>query len=161
MGSYLSLLTAVCFFSISVWSSGDAVVGALVRIFGGRPPELSFALAYAVFAAAVLVVSVYGFRLMLLVNKIAVVAASLLFLVGFAAFVPSFDSHFPGRDWYGALRRFGQRSSAPHSSCWPIRSLLVHFSATGRAICRAIPLAADAGFAGGTAAQSGAIHLWV
>jgi purine-cytosine permease-like protein len=96
VGSYLSLLTAICFFSISVWSSGDAVVGALVRIFGGRPPELSFALAYAVFAIAVLVVSVYGFRLMLLVNKIAVVAASLLFLLGFAAFASSFDSHFPG-----------------------------------------------------------------
>src|SRR6201996_7459465 len=33
VGSFLSLLTAIAFFAISVWSSGDAVVGAARRIF--------------------------------------------------------------------------------------------------------------------------------
>ena len=96
VGSYLSLLTAICFFSISVWSSGDAVVGALQRLRGGPAPEFLFALAYAAFAIAVVVVSVYGFRLMLLVSKIAVIAASALFIVGFAVFYPAFDSHYAG-----------------------------------------------------------------
>jgi purine-cytosine permease-like protein len=96
VGSLLSLLTAVAFFSISVWSSGDAVVGALQRLAGISGSDFAFAAAYAVFAFAVLVVSIYGFRLMLLVNKIAVVAASLLFVVGFLAFYPAFDSRFAG-----------------------------------------------------------------
>lgn len=96
LGSFLSLLTAVAFFSISVWASGDAVIGAAQRLFGLRPSDLSFAGAYAAFAIAVLVVAIYGFRLMLLVNKIAVVAASLLFIVGFYAFYPAFDQHFAG-----------------------------------------------------------------
>jgi purine-cytosine permease-like protein len=96
VGSYLSLLTAICFFSISVWSSGDAVIGLLQRLHGGRAPELAYASAYAAFAVAVIVVSVYGFRLMLWVNKVAVVAASLLFLLGFFVFARSFDSHYDG-----------------------------------------------------------------
>ncbi|MFF4291637.1 cytosine permease, partial [Streptomyces sp. NPDC001633] len=33
VGSFLSLLTAVAFFSISVWSSGDALVGGAHRMF--------------------------------------------------------------------------------------------------------------------------------
>jgi purine-cytosine permease-like protein len=96
LGSFLSLLTAVAFFSISVWASGDAVVGAAQRLFGWRPTELHFAAAYGAFALAVLIVSIYGFRLMLLVTKIAVIASSLLFLVGFYAFYPAFDAHFAG-----------------------------------------------------------------
>lgn len=103
VGSWLSLLTAVCFFSISVWSSGDAVVGAARRLFAVHESNLTFATAYAVFALAVLVVSIYGFRWMLLVNKIAVVAASVIFIVGFYAFYPAFDSHFAGAGlpWHG------------------------------------------------------------
>jgi purine-cytosine permease-like protein len=96
VGSFLSLLTAVAFFSISVWSSGDAVVGAARRVFGIHESNLAFATAYAAFALAVLAVSIYGFRLMLFVTKIAVVAGSALFVVGFYAFYPAFDVHFAG-----------------------------------------------------------------
>jgi purine-cytosine permease-like protein len=96
VGSFLSLLTAIAFFSISVWASGDAVVGAAQRLFGLRPTEFNFAIAYAIFALTVLIVSIYGFRLMLLVNKVAVIAASALFLAGFYAFYPNFDRHFAG-----------------------------------------------------------------
>ena len=96
VGSLLSLLTAISFVSISVWSSGDAVIGALHRLLGLPESDWAFGLAYGVFALALLVVSIYGFRLMLWVNKIAVVAATLLFLVGFWAFLPRFDAQFPG-----------------------------------------------------------------
>src|SRR5215212_4062904 len=34
VGSFLSLLTAIAFYSISVWVSGDALAGALSRLFG-------------------------------------------------------------------------------------------------------------------------------
>lgn len=96
VGSFLSLLTAVAFFSISVWSSGDAVVGAAHRLFGVPEAEGLFALAYGLFAVSILVVCIYGFRTMLFVNKVAVIASSLLFIVGLAAFWGPFDSHFAG-----------------------------------------------------------------
>jgi purine-cytosine permease-like protein len=106
LGSFLSLLTAVAFFSISVWASGDAVIGAAQRLFGLRPTEISFAIAYGAFALAVLIVSIYGFRLMLLVNKFAVIAASLLFIVGFYAFYPAFDAQFAGAGFRWGTAKF-------------------------------------------------------
>lgn len=96
VGSFLSLLTAVAFFSISVWASGDALIGAAQRLFALRPSEAAFALAYAGFALSVLTVCIYGYRWMLLVNKIAIVAASALFALGFYAFYPAFDPQYPG-----------------------------------------------------------------
>lgn len=96
VGSFLSLLTAVAFFSISVWSSGDALVGGANRLAGLPRTVPAYALAYAIFAGLVLVVCVYGFRFMLFVNKIAVVAASLMFVLGAVAFAGDFDPGYPG-----------------------------------------------------------------
>ena len=96
VGSFLSLLTAITFFSISVWSSGDALVGATDRMLGTGTSTPAYVLAYGGFAVLVLVVCIYGFRFMLLVNKIAVVSASALFLLGAVAFADSFDPGYAG-----------------------------------------------------------------
>ena len=96
VGSFLSLLTAIAFFSLSVWSSGDALIGGAKRMIGIPETDLSLGLAYGVFAVLVLTVCIYGFRFMLWVNRIAVWAASLLFLLGVFAFAPAFDSQFAG-----------------------------------------------------------------
>src|SRR4030095_507888 len=58
VGSFLSLLTAVAFFSISVWSSGDALVGGAHRLAGLPESDVSYGVAYAIFAGLVLVVCV-------------------------------------------------------------------------------------------------------
>jgi purine-cytosine permease-like protein len=96
VGSFLSLLTAFAFFSISVWSSGDALVGGANRLLGLPQNAVTLSLAYGVFAVLILTVCIYGFRFMLWVNKIAVVAASLLFLLGILAFAGTFDPSYAG-----------------------------------------------------------------
>ncbi|WP_431900255.1 purine-cytosine permease family protein [Nonomuraea sp. bgisy101] len=96
VGSFLSLLTAIAFFSISVWSSGDALVGGAHRLVGLPESGPAYGVAYALFASLVLIVCVYGFRFMLFVNKIAVVAASLLFVLGVFAFAGDFDPSYAG-----------------------------------------------------------------
>ncbi|TRW86147.1 cytosine permease [Mycolicibacterium sp. 018/SC-01/001] len=96
VGSFLSLLTAVAFFSISVWTSGDVLVGGANRAFGLPDSNIAVGVAYGVFALLVLVVCIYGFRFMLLVNKIAVIAATLLFLAGIFAFGGTFDPGYAG-----------------------------------------------------------------
>ncbi|MDT3720740.1 cytosine permease [Pseudomonas oryzihabitans] len=96
VGSFLSLLTAIAFFSLSVWSSGDALVGGAQRLVGLPENALSLGLAYGLFAVLVLTVCLYGFRFMLWVNKIAVVSASLLFLLGIPAFAGGFDAGYAG-----------------------------------------------------------------
>ncbi|MER5392002.1 cytosine permease [Saccharopolyspora sp. NPDC002686] len=96
VGSFLSLLTAITFFAISVWSSGDALVGTASRVLAVPETPASFAVAYAIFAVLVLVVCIYGFRIMLWVNKVAVVAATALFVLGAVAFGGGFDPSYPG-----------------------------------------------------------------
>ncbi|MCO2565965.1 cytosine permease [Pseudomonas aeruginosa] len=96
VGSFLSLLTAIAFFSLSVWSSGDALGGGARRLVGLEESELNLGLAYGLFAVLVLTVCIYGFRFMLLVNRIAVWAASLLFLLGLFAFAGPFDAAYAG-----------------------------------------------------------------
>ncbi|MBO9524431.1 MAG: cytosine permease [Nocardioidaceae bacterium] len=96
VGSFLSLLTALAFYSISVWSSGDVLVGAAHRAVSLPRNDVMLGVAYGVFALLVLVVCVYGFRFMLLVNKIAVAAATLLFLLGAFAFAGDFSASYGG-----------------------------------------------------------------
>ncbi|MFZ3452924.1 purine-cytosine permease family protein [Arthrobacter sp. 7Tela_A1] len=96
VGSFLSLLTAFAFFSISVWSSGDALVGGANRLVGLPNNVFTLSAAYAVFAVLILTVCIYGYRFMLWVNKIAVVAASALFLLGIFAFAGAFDPSYAG-----------------------------------------------------------------
>ncbi|WP_028693654.1 purine-cytosine permease family protein [Pseudomonas cremoricolorata] len=96
VGSFLSLLTAVAFFSLSVWSSGDALIGGARRLVGLPENDLTLGLAYGLFAVLVLAVCIYGFRIMLWVNKVAVWASSLLFLLGVVAFAGPFDVNYAG-----------------------------------------------------------------
>lgn len=116
VGSFLSLLTAVAFFSISVWTSGDVLVGGANRLIGGdggaTPNDWAVGVAYGIFALLVLVVCIYGFRFMLLVNKIAVVAATALFLLGIVAFGGTFDASYPGIYGPGA-------DAATNALYWP------------------------------------------
>ena len=96
VGSFLSLLTAIAFFSLSVWSSGDALIGGAKRLIGLPETDLTLGLAYGLFAILVLTVCIYGFRFLLWVNKIAVWSASLLFLLGIFAFAGPFDVNYAG-----------------------------------------------------------------
>jgi purine-cytosine permease-like protein len=96
VGSFLSLLVAITFFAISVYTSGDILIGAVDRLFGTGQPEWLLAIAYAFFAVVVLVVCLYGFRFMLGVNKVAVILATLMYLLGIAAFADDFDPGYEG-----------------------------------------------------------------
>jgi purine-cytosine permease-like protein len=96
VGSFLSLLTAIAFFAISVWSSGDAVIGAARVVVHIRGSDAQSAVVYGVFALSVLVVCIYGFQMMLFINKVAVVVSTVLFLSGLVVFGFRFDTRYAG-----------------------------------------------------------------
>ena len=101
LGSFLSLLTAIAFYSISVWVSGDALVGALIRLFGVSDSDVLRGVIYALLGAMVIVVVVYGYAFMLLVNKIVVVGNSVLIVLGIVAYSGQVDlSYDPGAGAY-------------------------------------------------------------
>src|SRR5215212_5798556 len=101
VGSFLSLLTAIAFYSISVWVSGDAIVGALTRLFGVADSDLLRGVIYAILGALVIVVVIYGYQFMLLVNKVVVLANTVLFLLGILAYASLFEFGYdPGPEAY-------------------------------------------------------------
>ncbi|SDF90445.1 purine-cytosine permease family protein [Klenkia brasiliensis] len=101
VGSFLSLLTAIAFYSISVWVSGDALVAAGNRLVGLPDTDLVRALVYALLGGLVIVVVVYGYQFMLLVNKVVVIGNTVLILLGLVAYAGVFDAGYdPGPDAY-------------------------------------------------------------
>lgn len=102
VGSFLALLTSIAFFSLAVWSSGDALVGGAHNMVGLPVNGVTLSVAYGLFAVLVLTVCIYGFRFMLWVNKIAVWTASLLFVAGIFAFAGALDWNYAGTLKYGS-----------------------------------------------------------
>ena len=86
LGSYLSLLTAIAFYSIAVWTAGDAIVGGAVQLFGFTDSKAFRGIAYGIMAILVLIVCIYGYQFMLWINKIAIAGASIILVLGFIAF---------------------------------------------------------------------------
>lgn len=99
-GSFLSLLTAIAFYSISVWVGGDALVGAFVRLFGATDSQPLRVGLYALIGLLVVIVVIYGYQFMLFVNRIAVWANSALMLLAIVAFAGVFDPTYAGTGEY-------------------------------------------------------------
>ena len=95
-GSFLSLLTAIAFYSISVWVGGDALVGAFVKLFGATDSQMLRISLYGVIGLIVVVVVVYGYQFMLLVNRVAVWLNTVLMLLAIVAFSGVFHADFIG-----------------------------------------------------------------
>lgn len=101
VGSILSLLTAIAFYSISVWVGGDAIMGALRRLAHVPDTDWLRTILYAVIGLTVIVVVIYGYQFMLLVNKIVVIANTVLILLAIFAFWGNFNpSYDPGPSHY-------------------------------------------------------------
>lgn len=96
LGSYLSLLTAIAFYSIAVWTAGDAIVGGAVQLFGFSDTKFFRGLAYGVMALLVLIVCIYGYQFMLWINKVAITGASIILVLGFVAFSGQVNWSFAG-----------------------------------------------------------------
>ncbi|MBH9552602.1 purine-cytosine permease family protein [Inhella gelatinilytica] len=96
IGSGQLLLTAIVFFSLAVWSSGDALVGGAHALAGLPVNALTQSAAYTLMAAIVVAICIYGFQLMLWFNRVAVLATTLLFGVALMAFGSQIDLSYAG-----------------------------------------------------------------
>jgi purine-cytosine permease-like protein len=96
LGSFLSLLTAIAFYSIAVWTAGDALIGGAVQLFGLTDSQTFRGIAYGIMALLVLIICIYGYHFMLWVNKIVVAGASFVFILGFIAFSGDINFSYAG-----------------------------------------------------------------
>jgi purine-cytosine permease-like protein len=97
IGTALALFSALGFTAITIWTSGDALVAGVARLFGTGVSDLGQALGYAVIAVVVVAICMRGIHLMLrLQERIMTPLMTVVLLVGVFAFAPEFDAGYAG-----------------------------------------------------------------
>jgi purine-cytosine permease-like protein len=96
VGSILSLLIAVTFFTLSVWVCGDAVVAAIGLFAPELASDVTAAIAYGLAALVTFAICIVGYRWLLTANKFLAPAMLILMAVGFVALGGRMDFSYPG-----------------------------------------------------------------
>jgi purine-cytosine permease-like protein len=96
VGSALTLLFALAYAAIAVWTSGDALVATAHRLLGTPTGDGALAIGYALIAAEIALVALYGHATVVALQKIVVPLVGALLLAGIVAFAGSFDAGYAG-----------------------------------------------------------------
>lgn len=99
VGSGLTLLFALAFVAISVWTGGDALVAAAARLVGTPQGDGPLAVGYLAITAGIVAVALYGHATVVALQKLLVPAVGLLLLLGIPAFAGHFDAGRAGGDY--------------------------------------------------------------
>ena len=106
IGSGLALAIALAFAAVTVWTSGDAIVAAGHRLLGTPNSAVAQGVAYAVVAALMVTVALYGHATIVAMQNVVVPVVGTLLTAGFFAFAGGVDLGAPGGDY--ALGGFWQ-----------------------------------------------------
>jgi purine-cytosine permease-like protein len=106
VASAIGLLLCLGYIALTIWTGGEAVVSSLSRAVGAGETDREFAVGYAVIAAVVAVVAVYGFRWLVTLNKVIVPVVGITMVLSVVAFAPSFDASYAGAPDQYALGDF-------------------------------------------------------
>ena len=90
IGSVLTLLFALAYAAIAVWTSGDALVGAAHRLIGTPENDLVRAIGYALISAEIVAVALFGHGTVVGLQKFVLPLVGALLLLGLVAFGGSF-----------------------------------------------------------------------
>ena len=100
VGSILSLLIAITFFTLSVWVCGDAAVAAIGLVAPALATDLTAAVAYGLAALGTFAICIVGYRWLLAANKFLAPAMLILMALGFVALGGQMDFGYPGTGEY-------------------------------------------------------------
>ncbi len=117
VGSALTLAFALAYAAIAVWTSGDALVAGAHRLFGTPAGDGALAVGYALIAAEIALVALYGHATVVALQKIVVPVVGVLLLLGIFAFAGDFHASGSGEYLLGGF--------------WPTWALAVTVAAAG------------------------------
>lgn len=96
IGSVIGLLLCLGYTALTVWTGGEALVGGLSRLTGTEYGSGAAALAYGLIGLGVTVTAIFGYRLLLRLNSLLVVAVGIAFALGVFAYWKTFDASYGG-----------------------------------------------------------------
>jgi len=106
VASAIGLLLCLGYIALTVWTGGEAVVTAATRVLGTTPTDAGLAVGYLVITVVVVVVAVYGFRWLVLLNRWIVPVVGSTMVLTVIAFADSFDASYAGTPDAYALGSF-------------------------------------------------------
>jgi purine-cytosine permease-like protein len=99
IGSALTLLFALAFVAIAVWTGGDALVASATRLVGTPGGDGMLAVGYALIAAGIVIVALYGHATVVALQKAMVPLMGVLLALGIVAFASDFDVGYAGGNY--------------------------------------------------------------
>ena len=96
IGTLISIFIAVGFAAIAIWTSGQAVLEGMHRLFGVSTGDGAYAITYAIVAAFCLLVAIYGHANVVAVQKVLFPAVGLMMIVGAIVFAGKADTGYHG-----------------------------------------------------------------
>jgi purine-cytosine permease-like protein len=96
IGSVVGLLLSLGYTALALWVGGDVVVGALNRMLGLPADGFAYVATYSVLAVLSATAAVFGYRLLLKMEKLLMWAMGGLLLLGLFAFAPHFNGSAHG-----------------------------------------------------------------
>ncbi|WP_374106108.1 cytosine permease [Kitasatospora sp. RG8] len=103
LGSVIGLLLSLGYTALALWVGGDVVVGALNRLLGLPTGGVSYVITYSVLAALSATAAVFGYQLLLRMERVLMWAMGALLLAGLLAFAPHFDGSAHGEYLLGGF----------------------------------------------------------
>ncbi|MGL3805617.1 purine-cytosine permease family protein [Paeniglutamicibacter sp. R2-26] len=91
IGSAVTLMFAIAYAAIAVWTSGEALVVGLNRLFGTPDGQNAMMVGYAIIAAEIILIALFGHGTVVTMQKYVIPVALVLLLIGVFAFAPGFD----------------------------------------------------------------------
>ncbi|QZY51343.1 purine-cytosine permease family protein [Leucobacter tenebrionis] len=91
IGSLLALLGAFTFLALAVWASGDAMLASVARLVGFEVNGALSAGVYVLMALLLIVICVYGYKLLVVLNRIVPPLVAMLFVVGIVIYAMQRD----------------------------------------------------------------------
>lgn len=99
IGSGLTLLFALAYAAIAVWTSGDALVAASHRLLGTPVDDAMLAVGYAIIAAEIIAVALFGHGTVVALQRFVAPVVGVLLLLGVVAFGGRFEPGAAGGDY--------------------------------------------------------------
>lgn len=105
IGSSLTLMFALVYAAIAVWTSGEALIAGASRLFGAPQNHVAFLLGYGVIALEVILIALYGHATIVWAQKIIIPLAVVVLALGVLAYAPNFHPMGSAQHGY-ALQEF-------------------------------------------------------
>ena len=96
IASVVGLLLCLQYVALTIWTGGEMFAGGWARLLNTEISNYLLGLGYLIISILVVVIAIFGFSLIVKVNKVIVPAMLFLLIISIISFLPEFDLNYAG-----------------------------------------------------------------